>query len=73
MRSSELAQGTSVGNTNDFRGNFTTASFTPLYGTTPLPDYLKPYEPIANAPKYNPSEESSPFTLNYDAEGTYKY
>lgn len=71
LRTSELAQGNT---STDYRASFT-GSFTPLYGSnTPLPDYLKPYEPsAANAPKYDPSEESSPFTLNYDAEGSYKY
>jgi hypothetical protein len=72
LRNSELAQGSS---SNDFRNTFAgTSSFMPLYtSTTPLPDYLKPYEATANIPKYDPSEESSPFTLNYDVEGSYKY
>jgi hypothetical protein len=74
LRNSELAQGSAA---NDFRATFAgagTGSFTPLYtSTTPLPDYLKPYEAtVGNIPKYYPSEESSPFTLNYD-EGSYKY
>lgn len=73
LRNSELAQGST---SNDFRATFAaTSSFTPLYASTaPLPDYLKPYEPnTGNIPKYDPSEESSPFTLNYDVEGSYKY
>jgi hypothetical protein len=69
LRTSELAQNNN--SSGDYRASFT-GSFTPVYtSATPLPDYLKPYEPNPILPKYT-SEESSPFTLNYDAP-EYRY